>query len=145
MKDDHEKMTMDEPEGPQRDDLSRWNSDFLKEWQGRRRLSNITEMLYNSPTIGGLRLSLEMPIRSIQWSFVGPEGIDEENDPGLALLNDSLDNMTGSWNDHIVDAILAVFYGFQLFSITYERNAGRFPCKKLGALKQETIQDSLYA
>ena len=59
---------------------SRWGlsyTDFLSEWRGTRKFKSIKEMLYNSPVIGALRLSLEMPIQQISWQFVGPEGIDE--------------------------------------------------------------------
>ncbi|KPJ95380.1 MAG: hypothetical protein AMJ53_02855 [Gammaproteobacteria bacterium SG8_11] len=134
--------------GAQSGDLgSRWGmsqGDFLAEWQGTRKIRNIKEMLYNSAVIGALRLSLEMPIRNVQWAFVGPEGSDADSDPGLALLDDSLANMRDNFVSHVIDALLFPFYGWSLFSITYERNGGRILWRKFKPLGHDTIQHWMY-
>lgn len=134
--------------GAQSDEFGgRWGlsqRDFLTEWRGDKKIRNVAEMLANSAVISALRLSLEMPIRGIDWSFSGPEGIDAENDPGLTLLNDSFNALTGSWQDHTLDALLMPFYGWSLFSITYQREGGRVLWRKFKPLGHDTIQGWIF-
>ena len=82
--------------------------DFLQEWNSTdRKVKSVREMLYNSPIVAAMRMAIEQPIRDVDWFFTSEDG---DEDPRLELLNDSLDNMTHSWNDHIIDALLMVFY-----------------------------------
>ena len=113
--------------------------DFLQDWVGVKKVKNIDEMLSNSPAVGALRLSIEMPIRDINWFFTGPNG--DEDDPALDILNDGLSNLSHSWNDHIIDALLFAFYGWSMFTITYEQDErGRWLWKKFKMLGQDTVQ-----
>ena len=57
----------------------RWGysyNDFLQAWRGAQKVRTVEEMVANSPVIGALRLSFEMPIRDIDWFFTGPEEAD---------------------------------------------------------------------
>lgn len=123
--------------------LSLWGGmvydDFLTEWRGKNKVKRVDEMLRNSPIVAALRLSMELPIRDIQWQFTGPPEVDPDNDPVLALLNDSLDNMRHSWNDHVIDALLFPFYGWSMFTINYERVGGRLLWRKLKPLGHDTL------
>lgn len=116
--------------------------DFLREWRGREKVRNIDEMLRNSPVVGALRLAIEMPIRDIDWYFVSDEG---DEDPRVQLLNDAWANMTHSWPDHLVDALLMTFYGWSMFTITYERVGGRMLWRKFKMLGHDTVQRWLIA
>jgi hypothetical protein len=118
--------------------------DFLPEWRGREKIKHIGEMVNNSPVIGALRLSMEMPIRDIDWQFIGPEGVDEDNDPGLLILNDSLEAMSHSWNDHITDAMLFPLYGWAMFTETYQQDGGRWLWKKFKMLGHDTVHRWLF-
>jgi hypothetical protein len=119
------------------------NEDFLAEWATlTKRVEAVEEMLHNSPVIGGLRLSVEMPIRDIEWQFVSDEG---EDDPRLDLLNDAWANMSHSWNDHVIESLLFAFYGFSLFTINYERVDGRVLWRKFKQLGHDSIQNWLFA
>lgn len=119
--------------------------DFLADWQfTEKKVKRVQEMLYNSPVVAGLRMSLEMPIRDIEWQFTGPEGVDEDNDRGLGILNDSLEAMTHSWNDHIIDALLFPFYGWSMFTVTYQRDGGRWLWRKFKELGQDTVYQWLF-
>lgn len=117
--------------------------EFLREWQGAgEKAKRVREMLYNSPVIAALRLAVEMPIRDIDWYFVSDEG---EDDPRLALLNDALEAMTHSWDDHITDALAFLWYGWSMFSITYQQDGGRILWRKLRPLAHDTLQRWLFA
>lgn len=116
--------------------------DFLREWRGREKVKNIDEMLRNSPVVGALRLAIEMPVRDIDWQFVSDQGDD---DPRVQLLNDALDNMSHTWQDHLIDALLMTFYGWSMFTITYERVGGRMLWRKFKMLGHDTVQRWLIA
>lgn len=116
--------------------------DFLREWRGREKVRNIDEMLRNSPVVGALRLAIEMPVRDIDWHFVSDQG---DEDPRVQLLNDAWENMTHSWPDHLVDALLMAFYGWSMFTITYERVNGRMLWRKFKMLGHDTVQRWLIA
>ena len=116
--------------------------DFLAEWRGKEKVKNIDEMLRNSPVIGALRMAIEMPIRDIGWQFVSKDG---EDDPRVELLDEALANMTHSWNDHIVDALLMAFYGWSMFTITYEKVGGRVFWRKFKMLGHDTVMRWLIA
>ena len=117
--------------------------EFMREWQGAtEKAKRVREMLYNSAVVGALRLAVEMPIRAIEWQFVSDEG---ENDPRLALLADALDAMSHSWEDHITDALGFLWYGWSMFTVTYQADGGRILWRKLRPLGPDTLQRWLFA
>ena len=116
--------------------------EFLHEWRGAgEKARRVREMLYNSPVIAALRLAVEMPIRDIDWHFASDSGDD---DPRLMLLNDALAAMTHSWNDHISDALHFLWYGWSMFTITYQQDGGRILWRKLRPLGHDTLQRWLF-
>lgn len=116
--------------------------DFLDKWNGQNKVKIVDEMLRNSSGVASLRLAIEMPVRAVKWSFASDRG---EDDPRVALLDEARANMTTSWNDHIIDALLFVFYGWSMFSVTYERVNGRMLWRKFKALGHDTVQHWLFS
>lgn len=117
--------------------------EFLREWSGAaEKAKHVREMLYNSPVIAALRLAIEMPLRDIDWQFVSEEG---EDDPRLELLNASFKAMSHSWNDHISDALDFLWFGWSMFTITYQAEGGRVLWRKLKPLAHDTLQKWLFA
>jgi len=112
------------------------SDDFLTEWTGDNKVKKITEMLKNSAPVGALRMAIEMPVRQIDWTFSSEDGDD---DPRLDLLRESLANLSHSWNDHIVSALLFPHYGWSMFTLNYERVGGRLLWRKFKELGQETV------
>lgn len=111
--------------------------EFLREWQGAtEKARRVREMLYNSPVVGALRMAVEMPIRDIDWHFVSDEG---EGDPRLVLLNDALAVMSHSWEDHITDALAFLWYGWSMFTVTYQADGGRILWRKFRPLAPDTL------
>lgn len=110
--------------------------DFLREWNGQEKVKRIDEMVKNSPIIGALRLAIEYPLRDITWQWTS----DVENDPRVELLNEAWENMTHSWHDHLSEALLFPFYGWSMFTITYERVNGRWLWRKFKMLGHDTVQ-----
>lgn len=118
------------------------NDDFLREWKGGEKVKRVDEMMRNSPIIGALRLAIEMPIRNIEWTF---ESDDGEDDPRLELMEASIDNMTHSWHDHLLEALLMPFFGWSMFTITYEAVNGQMLWRKFKMLGHDTVERWLLA
>jgi len=115
--------------------------DFLREWRGQEKVERVDEMLKNSPAIGALRMAIELTIRDVQWMWTSESG---ENDPRLQLIEDALENMSHSWLDHVIDALLMPFYGWSMFTIQYERVGGRLLWRKFKELGHETVHQWLF-
>ena len=111
--------------------------DFLRELRGVEGYKRYNEMRLNSPVIGGMLLAIEQSIRRISWSFASDLGVEDER---LEFLKNSLENMSLSWNDHIIEALTMLPFGFSLFEIVYKRNEnGRIVWRKLAIRGQDTI------
>lgn len=119
--------------------------DFLTEWNGRQKVERVEEMLKNSPVIGALHLANEMPARTASWFFSNDNIPVGQSDRGLDILERSLENLTTSWNDHISEALLFPYYGWAMFSNTYERVGGDILLRKLKTLGQDTVFRWLFA
>lgn len=122
----------------------RWGvlrDDYLREWNMGEKAKTVDEMLRNSSVIGALRFAIEMTIKAVDWWFEA----DDETDPRIELADEALANLRHNWGDHISDALLAVFYGWSMFTITYEQVGGRLLWRKFKPLKHSTLMRWLYA
>ena len=115
----------------------RIHQEFLTELRGTAGYKKYNEMRLNSAVIGALLLAIEQAIRGIGWNFTSEEG---EEDERIELLNAARDNMSFSWNDHVIEALTMLPFGFSLFEIIYERGEdGRILWKKLAPRSQATV------
>src|SRR3990167_4180169 len=109
--------------------------DFLREMRGREAYKRYNEMRLNNPTVGALLLAIENPLRGMSWTFSS----DVENDPRLELLEAARRNLRHSWNDHIIEALTVLPFGFSLFEIVHEKVGGTWLWKKFAPRGQETV------
>lgn len=120
--------------------LSEWSGriqeDFLRELRGKQGYRRFNEMRLNSPVVGSMLMAIEQSIRGISWQYVSEEG---EEDPRREFLNDARKNMSMSWNDHIVEALTMLPFGFAPFEIIYERRDGRLTWRKFAFRGQDTV------
>jgi len=95
--------------------------------------------LLNSSIIGALMNAIEQSVRSVSWNFTS-DLIDQElDDPRIEILDDSLAKMSHSWNDHIIEALTFLPYGFAPFEIVYQRDGGRVLWRKFAIRGQDTV------
>ena len=94
------------------------------------------EMRLNSAVVGALLLALRQSVRAVDWTFTSEDG---EEDERLELLNESLDNMTFSMNDHITEVLTMLPFGFSIFELVYERVGGKMLWRKFGFRGQDTV------
>ena len=116
--------------------------DYLREWNMSDKAKTVGEMVRNASVIGALRFAIEMLAKSADWYFESNEGEDDER---LVLSNSSFDNLRGSWGDHISDALMCIFYGWSMFTITYEQVGAELLWRKFKPLKPDTLMRWLIA
>lgn len=111
--------------------------DFLREFTGKESYKRFNEMRLNSPIIASGLSALEYIIRKMDWTF--SEG-DGENDPRHELLEDSLQAMSMSWNDHISEALSFIWAGFYICEKVYQRDdKNRILWRKFATRGQDTV------
>lgn len=110
--------------------------DFLREMRGKEAFKRYDEMRRNSPIVGALLLANEQSIRKVSWKFSGEDG---DEDPRVELLEEALANMSLSWNDHIIEALTMLPFGFSAFEIVYERVNGKVLWRKFAPRGQDTV------
>lgn len=116
-------------------------ADFLKELRGKEGYKKFNEMLLNSPVIGAMLLAIEQAVRSISWTFAS----DDENDERVQFLEEARADMSHSWNDHIIEALTMLPYGFSLFEECYKRDLrGRVVWRKFAIRGQDTVYKWLF-
>jgi len=120
--------------------LSEWSGqiqeDFLKETSRQEGIhKKYNEMRMNSPVIGGMLLAIEQALRKITWDVTS----DVEDDPRIELVNDSLENMSASFNDHITEALTMLPFGYSVFEIVYERIGAQVLWRKFAIRGQDTV------
>mgnify|MGYP001597594841 CR=1 FL=1 len=112
------------------------SEEFLRELRGKEAYKRYDEMRRNSPVIGALLMAIEQALRQVAWEFYSEEG---EKDPRLKLIQDAQANLSHSWNDHIIEALTFLPFGFSLFEIVYERVGGALLWRKFAPRGQETV------
>ena len=125
--------------------LSIWagrvQEDFLIQLRGIQGVKMFNEMRLNSPVVGALLTAIEQAVRSVDWFWTSDladpdKGIE---DPRLDILNDSWKMMTHSWNDHIIESLTFLPFGWAYFEIVYQRDGDRVLWRKFALRGQSSL------
>lgn len=116
--------------------------DFDNNWNGTKKVELVDEMIRTSSAIGALRFAIEMSLRAVDWFYESDLGQD---DPRLEFSEMARGGMSMSWEEHISDALMCIFFGWSMFTITYKQMNGRLSWKKFKPLKQDTLKRWLFA
>ena len=120
--------------------LDQWSGiiqeDFLRELRGKEGYKRYNEMRLNSPIVAALLLAIEQAIRGITWQYVSDIG---EDDQRIEFAEEARDGMSNSWNDHIIEALSMLPFGFAPFEIVYKREGGRLTWRKFAIRGQDTV------
>lgn len=115
--------------------------EFLRELRGKEGAKKYKEMWYNSPIVGAGVLAIENLIRQISWNVVS----DIEGDERVDFIEEARHGMSHSWNDHIIESLTFVVYGFSLFEECYKRNdRGQIVWRKFAPRGQDTIHQWVF-
>jgi hypothetical protein len=110
--------------------------EFLVELRGVSGYKKYDEMRRNSPVIAALLLAIEQSVRGVTWSYVSDQG---DNDPRLEFLQEAQDGLAHSWNDHIIEVLSMLPFGYSLFEVCFKREGGRLLWDKFGIRGQDTM------
>ena len=115
--------------------------EFLRELRGKEGYKKYDEMRRNSPIVGAALLATENLIRQISWNVTG----DDENDLRVDFVEEVLEGMSLSWNDHIIEALTMLPFGFSLFEVVYKRDEqNRIVWRKFAPRGQDTVHQWVF-
>ena len=111
--------------------------DFLTELRGTQGYRRYREMLLNSPIVGAMLTAVELSIRNVRWQYTSDAGEDDER---VTFLHEVRDNMSHSWNDHVIEILSMIPNGYSYFEIVYQRDErGRLAWRKFAIRGQDTL------
>lgn len=127
--------------------------EFLRQLQGRQAYANYREMADNDPVIGAMLTSIEMIVRSVDWSVEPSDPNDERATAEAEFISGCLNDMSTSWADFLATVMGFLVYGYSYHEIVYKYrrgrsgdprtdskyNDGRLGWRKLPVRSQETI------
>jgi hypothetical protein len=128
--------------------------DFLRQLQGKQAFANYREMSDNDPVIGAMLHSIEMLIRSVDWTVEPNDNANPAAVKEAEFVSECLTDMSASWVDTLASIMSFLVYGYSLHEIVYKRRQGyttdartrsrykdaRIGWRKLAARSQVTIQ-----
>lgn len=97
--------------------------EFLPELRGRRAIKTFREMRENDSTVGAAMYATEQTLRDIQYK-VSPVDDSEAAQEAAEFVQQCLEDMEHTLDDHISEALSSLSYGFSLFEVVYKRRAG---------------------
>ena len=103
--------------------------EFIRELKGKRAIKTYREMRSNDPTIGAVMYAVEQVLRDNKYK-IKPANDSEEAKAAVVFLEEVLDDMEHSLDDHIQEALSMLTYGFASFEVVYKRRAGSNPTNK---------------
>lgn len=109
--------------------FSGWvREEFLQQLVGRQGAQKYREMMDNSSTIGGMLYAIQSTLRKVEWR-VEPGNESSEAQEQAEFIDGCRDDMTSSWEDHIVEVLSMLPFGFSFHELVYKKRMGRKPGK----------------
>ena len=129
-------------------------NDFLRQLQGKQQYANYREMADNDPVVGAMLHSIEMLIRSVDWTVEPSEDNDERAIDQAEFVSSCLGDMSNSWVDTLSSIMGFLVYGYSYHEVVYKRrqgftkdartrskfNDGKIGWRKMPVRSQETIE-----
>ena len=101
--------------------------EWLAQLQGEKGWRVYKEMRDNSPIVGGMLFAVESLLRSVEWS-VEPISESTEDMEAAQFLDESMHDMSHTWEDFIAEVLSMLPFGWSYFEIVYkQRDKGKVP------------------
>jgi hypothetical protein len=97
--------------------------EFIPELRGKRAIKKYREMRDNDSTIGAVMYATEQVLRDVKLK-VKPADQSEAAKAEAKFLEEVLDDMDHTMDDHVSEAISFLSYGFAFFEVVYKRREG---------------------
>ena len=110
------------------------DEEFLPHLRGRKAVQVYREMSDNDPITGALLFSIRQLLRGIEYS-VDPGGKNREHAKAARLIETSMDDMSQTWDETIMEILSCLQYGWSWHEIVYKRRGG--PTQKDGTQRSK--------
>ena len=100
--------------------------EFHRQLQGDKALEVYTEMINNSPTIGGVLFMIEMHARKVPW-HVQPGGETAQDLDAAQFIEECRQDMSMSWEDTLSEILTMIAYGWSYHECVYKLRTGGDP------------------
>ena len=99
------------------------SEEFLPALRGRKAVQVFREMSDNDPIIGSLLFAVDRLLRQIEWR-VEPASHKEEDKKAAEFVEQCMDDMSGTWDEFITEALTMLPYGWAYHEIVYKKRVG---------------------
>jgi hypothetical protein len=99
--------------------------EFLPELRGKRAIRKYREMRDNDATIGSAMYAVEQMLRDVPIK-VTPKDESEEAKSAATFIEEVLEDMDHTLDDHISEALSFLTFGFSTFEVVYKRRVGPY-------------------
>lgn len=117
------------------------NNDYQKNWRNlTKRLEVIDEMKKGDASISAILDTVKAPLLSAKW-YIEPAGsTPEQKEHALFIERALFVELQGGWDEHLIEALSCLDYGFSLFEKVYGVSSdGKIIVKRLAPRLQSTI------
>lgn len=99
--------------------------EFIPELRGKRAIRKYREMRDNDATIGSAMYAVEQMLRDVPIEIV-PKDDSEESKKWANFVEEVLEDMDHTLDDHISEALSFLTFGFSLFEVVYKKREGPY-------------------
>ena len=103
--------------------------EFIPELRGKRAIRKYREMRDNDATIGASMYAVEQMLRDVPIN-VKPANESDEAKKEAEFIEQVLEDMDHTLDDHISEALSFLTFGFSIFEVVYKRRVGPYESDK---------------
>lgn len=113
--------------------------------QGKAGVTAAEKMLRVDAQVRSVKQVISLPIRATAWTLEEPEDASPAEIEATELLRANLfGGMEESWDDLLMQATSAVYYGTAIPEIVWEEREGRIAIRKIAARQVSLVEQWLY-
>ena len=99
------------------------NEDYITAWENLATMIPLVKEMRDDPVIGAVLFAVQMSMRQAEWSVTpfSDEAVDKE---AAEFLEQCMEDMSHTWDEHIAQALTFIEYGWATFETVYKRRLG---------------------
>ena len=98
--------------------------DYNRTWQSLQTMVPLVKEMLDYPVVGATMFAVEMYIRGAEWSVI-PGGVEEKDLEARVFLEECMNDMSHTFDEHVAQALSMLSFGFSPFEIVYKRRQGK--------------------
>lgn len=120
---------------------SQVQEEFQRELQDDTGIKIYTEMATH-PVAAAILFAIQMAQRQVNW-FVQPASDSDEDKEAAEFVDQSLDDMSQTWDDVVSQVFTMLKYGFSICELVYKKRLGQKPPKYIKDPARSRFNDGL--